>query len=209
MERRGPVRRPDLAASAKRPEANGEERPLADPGQASLAEDRALRQRQLSLNPGWQVKRAGPFLVAAVAALVTGCSVPPSDAQLIRTFQAHRQIFEQLSARACAFGHYQNIGLGFVEPHLEPSEINWFRDRMGEIGVDSLSVHGLGKECQLTLGVWADGFAGTPSSYKNYYFGPQEGQVVSNLDHPKFGDQIVTLTRPIGSNWSLEYIWYP
>jgi hypothetical protein len=150
------------------------------------------------------------------ALLLVACSPPPSDARLIGKFQQQRETFEQVRARACAFGHFQTIGTGFVDPALRSVDTAWFRRQMGQIGVDGLHVHGLGPDCWLDLDVWAEGFAGTPARYKSFHYGQLDlnnstmmTRVVSSLDHPKLGDQNLTLARSIGPNWWLEYTWFP
>jgi hypothetical protein len=159
-----------------------------------------------------------PSLSIALLAvtLLAGCSNPPSDARLLVTFKTHRETFEQIKVRACTFGHYQTIGHGYDDPVLKPPEADWYRTRMEQIGVDGLHAHGLGRDCWVDLDVWSDGSAGTPARYKGFHFGllepasqGEETRIVSSLDHPKSGEQILTLSRPIGSGWWLQYTDYP
>jgi hypothetical protein len=159
--------------------------------------------------------RYGTLFLALIAVSLVGCG-PPPDTELIRVFQANRSTLETLRARACALDRYAHISSSDIDPKLGASDAAWFLDRISKIGVESLSVHGIGNSCWLSLSVWSSGFAGTPADYKGYHWGALDlhdrtmtTKVVESLDSPPLNSGIVTLDRNLGQGWWLEYTSYP
>ena len=155
-------------------------------------------------------------LVVLGASVLLGSCSPPSDDHLTRVFASSGNTFNALRSKACTLGYYQTIGDRYTDPGLSVDDEQWFKGQMSQIGVVSLHVHGKGAGCELTLDVWADGFAGTPADYKGYYYGKidlgsgdQSTRIVKSLDHPQSASQNTFLYRPLGDGWWLEYLAYP
>lgn len=159
-------------------------------------------------------RRLSQGLLIVGMLVLTACG-PPPDGLLIGRFERHRAEFEELRTAACQLRTWQHInGQGWTDPKMDEAPERRFLSKMRELGVEDLVVQQTTPTCALQLGVWADGFAGTPADYKSFRFTsaiPPVGTtaLVRDLDNIPRSDRAQTLERPLGDGWWLEYDSYP
>lgn len=103
--------------------------------------------------------------------LLAGCG-PPRDEVLVQRFQSQRLVFEKLAAASCKLPLWQHIrSEGWSDPEMAEETKNWFLVKMSTVGVDDLVVQGDDPHCSIQMGVWSEGFAGTPASWLGFQFG--------------------------------------
>jgi hypothetical protein len=156
--------------------------------------------------------RRGLIWLLASTSPLSGCG-PPRDDVLMARFQSQRRVFEELEAAGCKLPLWQDIRRqGPTDPAMDQERESWFLSRMSVVGVNDLIIQGAEPHCSIQMGVWSEGFAGTPASYKNFRYDadlPPEGTVVQDTDARRPSNQIVVLERPLNGGWWIEYVDYP
>jgi hypothetical protein len=159
-----------------------------------------------------------PSVVLLFLVLVVGCSRPPSEAKLVKSFDDHRALHERLREMIL---QDQKVRAVYVQSGVEttdsglpkpPSEVNFPADRydayvglLRQIGSTEIFRRGDASGGEICNSMWASGFGGDTRHVHICWLEDKPANVVSSLKdfyqspkprHPVF--------RHIDGNW---YIW--
>ena len=149
-------------------------------------------------------------LLLCITFALGGCffSSPPSDEQMVHSFNTHKVVFEQLVAMACHDGYaVVSMDPEWSKPENIPNaKKQRYYKLFRTIGVTQLQSYA---GCRAQLSVWSVGLGGS-GDYKDYQYRPEnvENQVAS-LDHLKLGDKIEFFYRKIAPDWYIHYAHWP
>jgi hypothetical protein len=148
-----------------------------------------------------------------LCSFVSGCgSKPPSDAQLIATFDAKQTQFEQLRIHLCARGEKRIVMMDpeWSKPTVSTTEKQTLYGLFRELNVSGVYYDG---NCSFRLPAWSVGFAGG-GNYMEYVYRPDDryknAQVITNLDSVNRDSSKVSFyLRPISGDWYLVFEHWP
>jgi hypothetical protein len=149
--------------------------------------------------------------------LLTACSSPPSDAQLIESFQAHRESFEELRAMMAEdsqFGvvrrdwmstlHGRDEQVGESHPSITDDRWRLYRDKFQALGLSGGVTRALVGDCELYFGSYSEGLVIAGTAKGIAYCDHPPSPLVENLDRGPIPAK-TTSFRSIEGNWYLFF----
>jgi hypothetical protein len=137
---------------------------------------------------------------------------PPTDEEMIASFNRNRTHLEMLREKLCSLPHAQTVMMDpeWSKPEVGEVEKQWYYSIFKVI--EARGVQAVPNPCRVWIAIWGEGF-GDVGDYKDYRYGPplhEETIDLENLDAvDQTSQEVGFFQRKLEDGWWLEFDHWP